>query len=84
MATVKTAISLNESLYKKVDVLSNKLEISRSSFFSVAAEEFIQRYENRNLLDQINSAVLHEKIASERERRTSMKQKHAELIKGEW
>jgi predicted transcriptional regulator len=56
MPTVKTAISLQESLFKRVDQLARELDIPRSHVFVLAVEEFIQRYENRKLLKTINEA----------------------------
>ena len=56
MANVKTAISLQQSLFDRVDALARELTISRSRLFTIAVEEFIQRYENQKLLEALNVA----------------------------
>jgi antitoxin MazE6 len=44
MPNIKTAVSLEESLFKRVDSLSRELRISRSRLFSLALEEFVSRH----------------------------------------
>ena len=56
MANIKTAISLQQSLFDRVDALARELTISRSRLFTIAVEEFIQRYENQKLLEALNAA----------------------------
>ena len=56
MANVKTAISLQQSLFDRVDALAHELTISRSRLFTMAVEEFIQRHENQKLLEALNAA----------------------------
>ena len=56
MPTVKTAISIQESLFQQVDEVARQLEISRSKLFVTAVEAYLQRYENQELLKAINSA----------------------------
>ncbi|MGB3513263.1 MAG: hypothetical protein WBA93_29430 [Microcoleaceae cyanobacterium] len=56
MATVKTAISLQESLFEQAEVLAAEMKISRSRLIAIALEEFIGRHQNRLLLEKINAA----------------------------
>ena len=56
MAHVKTAISIEESLFREAEALAGKLGISRSQLFARAIEEFIRERENRELLERINAA----------------------------
>jgi metal-responsive CopG/Arc/MetJ family transcriptional regulator len=56
MANVKTAISINEPLFKEIEALAAEMKISRSSLFSLAARDFINQRKNRKLLDAINAA----------------------------
>ena len=51
---VKTAISLNESLFEKVETLTQELNISRSRLFAIAVQEFIERHETRRMIAAIN------------------------------
>lgn len=56
MSTVKTAISLQESLFQQLEQLALDLNQSRSSLIAKALEEFIERHQNRRLLEQLNAA----------------------------
>ena len=57
MAIVKTAISLQESLFERADALARQLHLSRSQLFSRALDEFLKRHESRMLLDAINRSL---------------------------
>ena len=52
--TVKTAISLNNTLFAKVEALTQELNISRSRLFAIAVQEFIERYETERMLAALN------------------------------
>jgi metal-responsive CopG/Arc/MetJ family transcriptional regulator len=56
MGTIKTAISIDSGIFKKVDRLARKLRISRSQFFTQAAKHMIKKDENLELLQKINDA----------------------------
>lgn len=54
--TVKTAISIEESLLDEANRLSKKLHISRSKLFSLLLKQFAEQERNAQLLQQINKA----------------------------
>lgn len=56
MATVKTAISLEGSLFERAEALARKMKISRSRLFALALEEFLRQHQNQQLLEQLNAA----------------------------
>ena len=56
MANVKTAISIEEPLFIQAEALAHEMKISRSRFFALAAEEFIRRHQNREMLQRIAEA----------------------------
>ena len=56
MAIVKTAISLDQELYAQVEELAASLKVSRSRVFALAAQDYLRRQENKQLLEQINAA----------------------------
>lgn len=56
MPNVKTAISIEKSIFDQVNDLAKNLNISRSRLFVIAAQEFIQRHNNLELLQAINDA----------------------------
>ena len=84
MANVKTAISLRRSLFEQVDALAQELQISRSRLFVLAVEAFIQRYQNRKLLEAINEAYGDLPDSEERALRDKMRQQHRRMVEGQW
>lgn len=56
MTTVKTAISVDPQLMKKVDVWAQELKISRSRLFAMGVENLIHQYESKQMLEAINKA----------------------------
>jgi metal-responsive CopG/Arc/MetJ family transcriptional regulator len=56
MTIVKTAISIQKNLFQKADEIAKEMKISRSRFFVLAVEDFIRRYQNKLLLEEINFA----------------------------
>ncbi|UCC89114.1 MAG: hypothetical protein JSV81_07340 [Anaerolineales bacterium] len=84
MANVKTAISLQQSLFERVDALAQELQISRSRLFVLAVEEFIQRYQSQKLLDAINDAYDDLPDPEEQAVRHKMRQRHRQLVEGQW
>lgn len=84
MVNVKTAISLNESLFEQVNDLARELQISRSYLFARAVEEFIQRYENRQLLEALNAAYDDSPAPGEQALQREMRRRHRQLTEGQW
>ena len=56
MACVKTAISIQESLFKEAEELARKLQVSRSKLVSLALEEYVGRHRTEELVRQIREA----------------------------
>ena len=56
MAVVKTAISIQDSLYLQAEDLANDMKISRSKLFALAIEEYLKQHRNQKLLQSINEA----------------------------
>jgi metal-responsive CopG/Arc/MetJ family transcriptional regulator len=56
MSSIKTAISIDETLFNSVEKLAKKLHISRSMFFTQSARYMLKRDENIELLQKINKA----------------------------
>ncbi|HWQ36507.1 MAG TPA: hypothetical protein VNQ79_26985 [Blastocatellia bacterium] len=84
MANVKTAISIQESLFEKVEELADRLKVSRSRVFVLALEEFIRRQENRSLLERINAAYQDEPEADEKKRMCRARKSHRRIVEGKW
>ena len=84
MANIKTAISIQESLFEKVEELARDLKVSRSRVFVLALEEFVRRQENQHLLARINAAYQDEPEADEKKRLRRTRKSHRRVVEGEW
>lgn len=84
MAHIKTAISIREPLFQQVEAIASELKISRSRVFVLAVEEFLKRYNNQQLLEEINRA--HDDLPDENEELYQVKarQQQRNLLEGEW
>ncbi len=56
MTHVKTAVSIEESLFREAEEWAGKLGISRSRLFAEAVREYVRRRENEELLRRLNEA----------------------------
>jgi len=88
LATVKTAISMQQPLFDEVNELANELKVSRSKLFVLAIEEFIKKNENKKLLAQINqayadSAVDVEAVDMDKQQSIAMKKKQRQMLEHE-
>ena len=82
--TVKTAISVDETLFEKVETLARELSISRSRLFALAAAEFIEKHENQHLLEALNAAYDDMPDAQEQALQRQMRAQHRVLVEGQW
>ena len=82
--TVKTAISINEALFKKVNKLSEQLKVSRSCLFVMALEDFVKRHENQLLLEQLNQVYDQPALADDEQVLPGMRRHHRGMLEGEW
>lgn len=83
MATIKTAISIEKSLLQEVDHLSQKLKISRSQFFCLAARQLTKTEETKALLQAINNAHDDPITREEKAWLNQVKQYHGKVLKKE-
>jgi metal-responsive CopG/Arc/MetJ family transcriptional regulator len=81
---IKTAISLQRSLFEQAETLAHELKISRSRLFVLALEEFVSRYQNQHLLEQINRAYDDLPDPSEQAHLTQMRLQQRRIIEDEW
>jgi metal-responsive CopG/Arc/MetJ family transcriptional regulator len=83
MPGVKTAISLDEELFLKVNDLANNLHISRSKVFTLAVQDYVKKQENQALLARLNEVYKDLPIEEERKTLKSMRGKQKQLIQEE-
>jgi len=84
MESIKTAISIEKSLFTQANALARKMKVSRSRLFVLALEDFIREQENRELLEKINAVYADEPDESEKVLRRKMRQSYRRLLEGQW
>jgi len=84
MANIKTAISLQKSLFEQVDLMAREMKVSRSRLFVMALEEYIRRYQNQVLLEKINQTNQNAPDKIEKARLRGMKKQQRKAVEGEW
>ncbi len=52
---MKTAISVRDNLFERVEKYAKEEKISRSQLFSVAVEEYLDKRERESLKEKINA-----------------------------
>ena len=84
MANVKTAISLQESLFEQLETLASELHVSRSRLFALALEDYCRRHQNLKLLDRINQTYQEPSDPAEKKRLRKMRSQHRKAVEGTW
>lgn len=55
MVIVKIFISVDGDLLAKMTTLAHTLRMSRSELFGIAVKDFLEEYENKQILDRLNA-----------------------------
>ncbi len=79
---MKTAISIEKSIFEQMDALAKKSKIPRSRLFAIAAREFIQRNKNIDLLKSLNDA--YDDLPETEPIVTKMRSTHYKIINDQW
>lgn len=82
MANIKTAISIEKPIFEQMNVLAKDLNISRSRLFALAAQEFIQRHKNIELLRLLNEA--YDDLPESESMVSKMRSRHYNMVKNKW
>lgn len=83
MHHIKTAISIEESLFEQLNNLARDKRVSRSSLLSLALVEYLTRQSNRDLLMQINDAYAEDFDVTERVTLQHARQQHRRIVEDE-
>jgi metal-responsive CopG/Arc/MetJ family transcriptional regulator len=83
MQTMKTAVSIQKSLFEQAEKIARKMKISRSRLFALALEDYIHREQNRELLTQINAAYVSDPDSAEKTLRHKTRGTHRRIVRGE-
>ncbi|MBN1516311.1 hypothetical protein JXA32_07060 [Candidatus Sumerlaeota bacterium] len=84
MPNIKTAISLQESLFKQAESLARKMKVSRSRLFALALEDYLRRQQNLQLLEKINQTCADESDAAEQILLRKTRRGHRKIVEGAW
>ncbi len=84
MSNIKTAISLQKSLFEQVDNMAREMKVSRSRLFVMALEDYIRRHQNQALLEKINQAYQDTPDEVDKVRLDAMKKRQRKTVEGEW
>lgn len=84
MTNVKTAVSLQKSLFEQTEALADELQISRSRLFSLALQDFVRRSRNRQLLEKLDTVYKDKVDATEQTLRRRRRCHHRRIVEGEW
>ena len=85
MTFVKTAISIQKSLFQRAEEIAKEMKISRSRLFVLAVEDFIRRHQNKLLLEEINLAYADDPDENEQDELRRIQRKSIKSMAGnEW
>ena len=85
MTNVKTAISLPESLFARVEKLAREMKVSRSRVFVLALENFVRDDQDRMLFEKINQAYqAAPQTDAEQVQLKNIRRQHRRIVEGEW
>jgi len=82
--TIKTAISIQKSLFEQAESLAQELNVSRSQLFGLAIETFVKNHQNQILLEEINKAYSDEQDSSDEVRLSKMRKQHRKVVRDKW
>ena len=82
--TVKTAISIQKSLFEQAENLAQELNVSRSELFGLAIETFVKNHQNQMLLQEINKAYSDEPDTNDKVRLSKMRKHHRKVVRDKW
>jgi metal-responsive CopG/Arc/MetJ family transcriptional regulator len=84
MSAIKTAISIDKSLFEQAKALAEEMKVTRSRLFVLAMEDYLRRQRNREILEQINAAQQDVPDPAEQTRLKQMQRFQRQAIQGEW
>jgi elongation factor P--beta-lysine ligase len=80
MHTMKTAISVEDSLMKQADKAAEEAGVSRSRLFSIAMEAYLKKLSDEQMLEQLNRSYADGPTEEERAWTQFAKRKMAKIV----
>ncbi len=84
MLAVKTAISVDKTIFDEAEYIAKEMHVSRSKLYVIAMKEFIDHRKNKQLFDDINAAYSVEPSVEEQTIRKVSRQQHKRIVEREW
>ncbi len=84
MQAIKTAISIEKTLFDQAEQIARVMKVSRSKLVALALQSFIEHQSNKEMLAQINAAYSDEPDATEQTLRRKSRQQHRRIVGKEW
>ena len=85
MSQIKTAISIDETIFREIDAFAHKIHISRSRLFETAVREWFAREKRKTRVERLNKAVERDTEGPEEKTQASfMRRQQKKLTEGEW
>ncbi len=84
MATVKIAVSIDESLFQEAESLASEMGTSRSRLIALALAEYLSRHRMRKLRARIDAAYGDSPTPAEAETFRRRRRQHRLVVEGEW
>jgi metal-responsive CopG/Arc/MetJ family transcriptional regulator len=81
MTTVKTAVSIEEKLFRRAEKAAEALAVSRSGLISLALESYLSRYEADQITAKLNEVYAEGLTGEEEDQLEAMWNYHARLTK---
>jgi metal-responsive CopG/Arc/MetJ family transcriptional regulator len=82
--TMKTAISIEDSLLQEADETARLLGLSRSRLFALAVGDFLQRQRQETMLHQLNEVYANKIEPEEKRLLSKFKGKVRPTVKDRW
>jgi predicted transcriptional regulator len=83
MTTIKTAVSIEESLFRKAEELAAEMRVSRSRLFALALEDYVDQYRNQKITDILNEVYAGGPSEEEEMQLEAMRRYQAKLLEDE-
>ena len=81
---MKVAISLQEGLLDRADEAAQQIGVSRSKLFSLAAEEFLERRHQEEVLKALNKVYTNDPQSEQRRLAKQARSRFASASRGQW
>ena len=84
MHAVKTAISIEKSLFDQAEQIARVMKVSRSKLVAIALQSFIEHQSNKKMFVQINAVYSDEPDATEQTLRQKSRRQQRRIVGEEW